>query len=109
VRNFAPIFDPTQILKVESKMADNAQIFNIGNPISLKWKKLETSNLVCALTMSSFDGKQNTRSKEKWPSLGNLDLNLRNPVNTAQMAQTTGFKVKSRSKGDIIWVTMTYF
>jgi len=46
-------------LRVESKMANDAQIFNIRTQISLKRLKLETSNLVCASTTSSnFDGMQ---------------------------------------------------
>jgi len=68
-------------LRVESEMADSAQIFNIPTPISLERLKLETSNLVfaplklrrygaiqiCLLllllstTRSNFDGMQKTR------------------------------------------------
>jgi len=46
--------------RVESKMAEYVQIFNIRAPISIEELKLvETSNLVCALTMrSNFDGMQ---------------------------------------------------
>jgi len=80
-------------LKVEFKIADDAQIFNIRIPISLERQKLETSNLVCTpMTMSSFDNMQNTRSKGTWPSLSDLDLNLRNPESISQMAKTTGLK-----------------
>jgi len=74
-------------------MADDAQIFNIRAPISLESQELETSNLVCApMTMGSFDGMQNARSKETWHSLSDLDLNLRNPANISQTAKTTRFK-----------------
>jgi len=46
-------------LTVESKMADDAQIFNLRAPISLELQKLATSNLVCAsMTRSNFDGMQ---------------------------------------------------
>jgi len=52
------------LASVESKMADDVQIFNIWTPISLKRLNLEISNLVCAsTTMSSFHGMQNTTSK----------------------------------------------
>jgi len=94
-------------------MVDYAQIFNIQAPISLKQQKLETSNLMCApMTMSSFDGMQNTRSNKMWPSLGNLDFKFTEPCNYLSMAM--GFKFstqidcrwirqyKSRSKGVMI-------
>jgi len=55
--------------------------------------KVETSNLAYALTTkSSIDGMQKTRSKGTWPSLGDLDLNLRTPVNISRTAKATGFK-----------------
>jgi len=105
-------------LWVESKMADDAQMFNIRTPISLERLKLETSNLVCArTTISSFDGMQNTRSKR--PSLVDVGLNLRIPVNISQTAKATEFKFItqidckewkiSSTTGDIIYVTLTYF
>jgi len=51
-------------LRLESKMADDAQIFHIRTPIFLEQLKLETSNLVCALTTrSNLGGLQKTRSK----------------------------------------------
>jgi len=80
-------------LRVESKMSDDTRIFNIRAPISLKRQNLETSTLVCApMTMSSFDGMQNTRWKGTWLSLDDPDLNLRNPANISQTAKTIGFK-----------------
>jgi len=68
------------LLRVESKMADDFQIFNIRTPISLEQLKLETSNLVSALTArSNFDGMQKTRSKGTWPSLSDLDFKFTDP------------------------------
>jgi len=40
-------------LKVESKMEDDVQIFNMWTPICLEWLELESSNLVYALTTRS--------------------------------------------------------
>jgi len=55
-------------------MADDGHIFNILAPVSFEWQELETSHLVYApMTMSSFDGMHNTRSKGNWPSLVDLD------------------------------------
>jgi len=69
-------------------MADDAQIFNIRTPISMEQLKLETSNLVYAsTTRSNFDGIQKLGQ-----SLGDLDLNLRIPVNICRTAKATGFK-----------------
>jgi len=47
-------------LRVESKIADDAQSFNIRAPIFFERLKLETSNLVCAATAGDnyFDGMQ---------------------------------------------------
>jgi len=51
-------------LRIEFKMADDAQILNILTPISLERLKLETSNLVCAsTTKGNFECMQKTRSK----------------------------------------------
>jgi len=80
-------------LRVEFKMADDAHIFNIRTPIFMEHLKLETSHLVCAsTTRSNFDGRQKTRSKGTWPSLGNLDLNWRTLVNISRTAKATWFK-----------------
>jgi len=80
-----------------TQLHDDSQIFHIWAPISLERQKLETSNLVCApKTVSSFDGIQNTRSKGTWPSLGDPDLNLRNPANISQTARSTGFKFSTQ-------------
>jgi len=62
-------------LKVESKMADDAHIFNKRAPISLKRQTLDPSNLVCAPMTMSFDGMQDTKSNGTWPGLGDIDLN----------------------------------
>jgi len=77
-------------------MEDDAQIFNMRAPISLERQKLKTSNLVCAPTTMSFDDMQNARLKETWPSLGDLDLNFRNPENISQTAKSTGFKFSTQ-------------
>jgi len=46
-------------LRVKSKMADDAPIFNIQPSISFERLKLETSNLVCeSTTRSNFDAVQ---------------------------------------------------
>jgi len=100
-------------LRVESKMANDAQIFNVWTPISLKRLQLQTSNLVCAsTTKSNIDGMQKLGQRGTWPSLGDLDLNLWIPVNISRMAKATGFRFitqigcedwkRSSTKGDII-------
>jgi len=55
-------------LRVESKMADDAQIFNIWTPMSLERLKQETSNLVHAsTTRSKFDSVQKLGQRGRDP------------------------------------------
>jgi len=71
-RKTAKLGKPT---KVESKMADDTQIFNIRTLISMEPLKLECSNLVYAsTTRSNIWRHAKTRSKETWPGLGDLDF-----------------------------------
>jgi len=54
--------------KVESNMADDALIFNLRTSISLERLKLETSNLVCALTtIRKFNGIQKLGQRGRDP------------------------------------------
>jgi len=65
VASAAELSKPT---KVKSKMADDAQIFNIRTPISMERLKLDTSNLVCASTArSNFDGMQKIGQRGRDP------------------------------------------
>jgi len=75
------------LLPVKSKMADGAQIFNIGIPyISRQAIKLETSNLVHASNMkSNFDGMQKLGQRGCDPVYATYILNLRTPVNISRI------------------------
>jgi len=80
-------------LRIESKMADDAQSFSIRTPISLKWLKLETSNLVCtSITMCNLDDMQKLSQRERGPVYLTQILNLRNPVNISRTAKAIGFQ-----------------
>jgi len=76
-------------LRVESKMADDAQIFNIRTPISLKQLKLENSNLVRTLPIGSTINKCKTRSQGSKSRSRGYIFNLRIAVNISETAKTT--------------------
>jgi len=94
-------------LTVESKVADDAQIFNIRTLISLERLKLETSNLVCALTTRcNLDGMQKLRQRGRDLVYVTWILNLRTHVNISRTSaegidrlQGVENKQKNRSKG----------
>jgi len=67
--------------RVKSKMADDAHIFNIWTPISVKRLKLETSSLLCAsTTRCNLDGMQKLGQIRR-PCLRDLSFQVRTPVN----------------------------
>jgi len=79
-------------LRDKSKMANDAQIFNIRALISFERLKLETSNLVCTSTTSSFDRMQKLGQRGRGLFSVTYILNLRTPVNISRTAKATEFK-----------------